>query len=283
MKSARSHHRVCLAAATLGGITVTFSANATLTHYVPFDAGYPVGSNIGGTGGSDLGFGANTWFDNNPGNAIVSGNLTAPAGLPVAGNHAATAGDFDLAFYTMDQDNGGDNGVVGEDNLGAGVHWLSFIGRATDGADFGGLSFTKFFGPEILYIGKVGGAGSNEWGFDQGAAGGQTVAGSDATLDTFIVVRLTIGAGANDDTAEMFINPSLGSIAPMVADLTYSFNEDVNDNRAMDEIRLGSGGGSFAVDEIRIGTEFADVALPEPAAAGLAFAGLALLGRARRC
>lgn len=263
------------------GAFVAAPATAALTHYIPFDNGYPVGSNIGGTGGSDLGFGAQTWFDGNTGNAIVAGNLTAPLGLPVAGNHATTANDFDLAFYSFDQNNA--NGV-GEpvDALQTGVHYMSFIARATDGADFGGVSFVKFFGPEVLYIGKVGGSGSNEWGFDQGPAGGQTVAGSDATVDTFIVVKLTIGPGANDDTAEMFINPALGSAAPAVADLTYAFNEDPSDNRAMDELRIGSGNGSFAVDEIRIGSTFADVAVPEPASAALLGAAFGLLGRRRR-
>lgn len=199
----------------------------------------------------------------------------------MSGNHASLAanGDFDLAFYSMDQDNDGNNGEVGEDNLGAGVHWLSFIARADSNAFFGGLSLVKFFGPEILYIGKIG----SEWGLDQGAAGGTAVAGSDVTQDTFLVLKLTIGAGANDDTADLYINPALGATPPAVPDIAgYAFNEDTNDNRAIDELRLGGQNGlPFVADEIRIGATFADVAVPEPAT-GVLLLGLAALSLSSR-
>ncbi len=251
------------------------TSEATLTHYVPFDTGYPAGNSLGGSGGSDLGFGANTWFD--PGGAVVvAGNLTSPPGLAVAGNHASLApnGDFDLAFYTMDQDNDGNNGELGEDNLGAGVHWLSFLARSDADAFFSGLSLVKFFGPEILYIGKVGGQGATQWGLDQGAAGAMAATGSDATQDTFLVAKLTIGPGANDDFVDLYVNPPLGLSPPGVADISgYAFNEDPANNRAIDELRLGGQNGlPFMADEIRIGTTFADVAIPEP------FSGVLLLG-----
>ncbi len=249
-------------------------ASAALTHYVPFDEGYTVGNPLNGSGGSDLGFGANTWSDGGNGAVAVAGNLPAPAGLVVAGDSASThPADFNLAFYTMDQDNDGSNGEVGEDNLGEGVHWLSFLARAEADAFFGGLSLVKFFGPEILYIGKLGGQGGTEWGFDQGAAGGVAATGSDATQDTFLVVKLTIGPNANDDTADLYINPTLGAAPPAVPDIAaYALNEDVNDNRAIDEIRLGGQNGAFVADEIRIGMTFADVAplVPEPSSLILA-------------
>ncbi len=240
-------------------------AQAQLTHYVPFDTGYVVGNDLNGSGGSDLGFGANTWFDGAPagtGSAVVAGNLSPPDAVLSAGNHARTAvSDFNLAFYTMDQNNNGMNGEP-EDALQAGEHWLSFIARSDANAFFGGLSLVKLFGDEVLYIGKVGGAGGTQWGVDTG--GNAIAAGGDITQDTFLVAKLTLGPGANDDTVDLFINPALGATPPAVPDLTASFNEVPSSNRALDEIRLGSQNGAFFADEIRIGASFADVAVPDP-------------------
>jgi hypothetical protein len=239
-------------------------ASAQLTHYVPFNFGYAVDADLNGQGGFDLGFGANFWFDGaapGEGSTIVEGNLGGAPGLDRMGNHATTPGPFNTAFYTFDLNNNQANGEP-EDRLAPGVHWVSFIARTSTEADFGGLSFVKFFGPEILYMGKVGGNGGTEWGMDPG--GNAQAAGGNVNNDTFIAVRLTIGPDANDDTAEMFINPRVGSTAPATPDLSISFNEDPNDNRGIDEIRIGGQNGPFAVDEIRIGASYADVAPGTP-------------------
>jgi len=139
-----------------GCMVLTAPSFGALTHYVPFDAGYTTGGDLNGMGGSDLGFGSNTWFDGGPAgpasSSVGMGNLNAPAGLPVAGNHGVTAvNDFNLAFYTMDRDNDGMNGEV-EDRLEPGEHWLSFVARSNTEAFFGGLSLARiiheFFEPD---------------------------------------------------------------------------------------------------------------------------------------
>lgn len=312
----RLTHRFLLAAAVIASGCFAAQAHAQLTHYVAFDEGYIDGLDLGGSGGSDLGFGANTWATVEGVATTVAGNLTAPAGLAVSGNHASTSVlDFNRNFYSFDQNNDGANGVVGEDNLGAGEHWLSFVARADQGAFFAGLSFVKFFGPEILYIGKVsltpadidndgdvdgadfrqiqrenpslipewelnyGAQATTVWGIDPQDGTGQRATTADATVDTFLVARLTIGAGANDDSIDLFINPDINAGTPSTPDLTVPFNEDVLDNRAIDEIRLASQNGAFFADEIRIGGTFADVtpleveigaaAVPEPSSVAI--------------
>lgn len=235
-------------------------ASAQLTHYVPFTDSYKPGFDLNGLGGSDLGFGTNVWFDGAPsgeGSFVVEGSLEAN-GVDTLGNHASTPMGFNLAFYTFNN-----LPLIGiPDRLQPGVHWLSFIAQTSTEADFGGLSLVKFFGPEILYIGKTGGNGGTSWGVDPG--GDQQTAGGDVNEPTFIVAKLTIGPAANDDLVELYINPDPGSAAPATADVTYPFNEDPNDNRAIDEIRIGGQNGSFAVDEIRIGATFGDVAPGTP-------------------
>lgn len=320
-------------AIALATVCLAIPAQAQLTHYIPFSDLDYVEGDLHEQSGFDLGFGTNSWFDSAPtgtGSAIVAGNLSAPVGLQVEGNSARTAlTDFNLAFYTFDQNDDGQNGVVGEDNLEAGEHWISFLARADQGAFFAGLSLVKFFGDEVLYIGKVstssndrdndgdvdgsdfliiqrddpnslaswsddyGLANTTGWGIDpQDGLGGRPVPGSDATVDTLLVAKLTIGAGANDDSIDLFINPDLNAGTPMTPDLTVAFNEDVNSNRAIDEIRLGSQNGAFYTDEIRIGRSFADVTpqvpllgsatVPEPATLTLLAGILAIATSSRR-
>jgi hypothetical protein len=232
-----------------------------------------------------LGFLTSTWatVENNGTNVINAGSLSAPAGLPVAGGHAQTDSPvFNRHFYSMDQDGDGLKGEWPDDALQTGVHWLSFLARGDVNSDFGGLSLVKFFGDEILYIGKIGGNGGTEWGVDTGG-NPQAVAGSDITQDTFLVAKLTLGGGSNDDTVDLFINPALGSTPPLIADLTANFNEEPGGtNRTIDEIRLASQNGPFFADEIRIGTTFADVALPEPGTGVLVLGLAAIASSARR-
>ena len=256
---------------TMACCWLTFATYGQLTQYVPFETGYTPGADLNGQGGSDLGFGTNVWFDGAPagtGSAVVAGNLTAPMGLPVAGDHARTdLFDFNLAFYTFDADGDGMNGEP-EDALQPGEHWISFVGRSDLLADFGGFSLEKFFGDEILYIGKIGGFGGSSWGVDAQDGNGGISAGGDITVDTFLVAKLTLGPSANDDVIDLFINPPLGTTPPATADLSLGFNEDAAGGRAIDEIRIGSQGGPFFIDEIRIGATFADVTGSSPAIPG---------------
>ncbi len=328
--------------------TFNFSSGqafAQLTHYVAFDSagGYFGPGDLHLQGSGDPGFGFNTWFDGaapGTGSQVVAGNLSLPSqaiGLEVSGDSARTAEtDFNLAFYTFDQDEDGANGETGEDNLGAGEHWISFLARADKGAFFAGLSLKKFFGPEILYIGKVAATPSDRdndgdvdgadlqiiqrdsaadpavlaqwqsdfgrqdttaWGIDpQDGTGQRVVEGSDASVDSFLVAKLTIGPDANDDTIELFVNPDITAGTP-TGGLVVPFNEDPDTSvpddqkRSIDEIRLGSQNGAFYADEIRIGATFADVtpslivsaitAVPEPSTAVLSIA-LGLIAVARR-
>jgi hypothetical protein len=130
------------------------TASAQLTHYVPFEVGYTPGNDLNGSGGQDLGFSGNVWFDGAPageGSFVAEGSLEA-AGVDTLGNSASTPAGFNLAYYTFNTNPLTGNGDP-EDRLQPGVHWLSFIAQTPTEADFGGLSLVKFFGPEVLYIG----------------------------------------------------------------------------------------------------------------------------------
>ena len=75
-----------------GALQLGATANAQLTHYVPFEAGYTPGADLNGAGGQDLGFGGNVWFDGAPageGSSVVEGSLAAN-GVDTLGNSATT-------------------------------------------------------------------------------------------------------------------------------------------------------------------------------------------------
>ncbi|MEM8875049.1 MAG: PEP-CTERM sorting domain-containing protein [Planctomycetota bacterium] len=265
------------------------STQAQLTHEISFgDLSYPAGFELEALGGSDLGFGVNLWSDSvnftfpppfGTGSTIVEGSLVDPQGLlPTSGNRRVSSAEddemnanpFNLSFYSFEL--GGDVTAKGEpeDALGPGEYWLSFLAKSEANAFFGGVSLVKFFGDEVLYIGKVGGEGGSEWGLDQGVQGPVGVAGSDSTTDTLLVAKITIGASGNDDFVDLFINPTLGTL-PTTPDIAgYQFNEDPaalngdgNRIRQIDELRLGSQNGVFEVDEIRLGATFFDVTIAE--------------------
>jgi hypothetical protein len=105
----------------------------------------------------------------------------------------------------------------------------------------------------------------------------------------FLVVKYTIGTSSNDGSIHLFINPLLGS-EPSVVDADASITGLNSANMSFNNIQLSplgsetpTGRSQGYFDEIRIGTTFQAVAIPEPAAVGLlGLSGMLLMRRARR-
>ena len=193
---------------------------------------------------------------------VVSGSLSDSSGtLLTSGNHVSTtiAGAYAGRFPFLP-------------GYGTGTFYYSILMRY-DGTD--GTTGDDYFGLQLyanpanasadLFIGK-GGAGSFlrlETGGN--AAGGGTIPpmGSDTTITAtvgqtyFLVVRVDFAAGAaaNPDTFKLYVNPTPGGTEPAVASATMSYNLGVQNGLA---IQSGNG-AQVSVDEIRIGTTYADV------------------------
>ena len=99
------------------------------------------------------------------------------------------------------------------------------------------------------------------------------------TGSQFVVVGIDLAT----DTYQLYINPTLGETAPAMANATatYADTDTLNTLRYVVHSTLVAGDPS--IDEIRVGTTFADVVgVPEPATIGLAAtAGLLALRRRR--
>jgi hypothetical protein len=87
-----------------------------------------------------------------------------------------------------------------------------------------------------------------------------------------LVAKISFLPGA--DTVSLFVNPTPGATAPATPQATKS---DFNFT-SLDRVRVFASSSlrEWSYDEIRVGTTYADVAVPEPSAAGLLLAGLAM-------
>ena len=99
----------------------------------------------------------------------------------------------------------------------------------------------------------------------------------------FIVASVEIVTGAQNDVARMWIDPSPSPSAP-AATLTDSTTGTGTDFSIASIILRQTVAPYLTLDELRVGTEWGDVApIPEPASlAALGLGGIALLGRRRR-
>lgn len=280
-------------------------ARAYLLAYEGFD--YAAGSDLTGMNG---GFGWTTpWGINssgatiagaNPGDTAAAGSLTYIDSL----NHMLyTSGNS--AFYTGSAGTSSPFrdffGNTGEEGT---TIWVSFlaqrVGPTTNntGTPFNPYpragNVSLFDGnSERLAIGNASGAVSNKFALLPAGSGGNIRASTnDYSTLSLAVVRIDYGP-TNNDTAYLFINPTLG-IEPSTSTASASTN---NFNFTFLRVRPFAGANDAAnsrpyadlkVDEIRIGTTWQDVTpfitiVPEPSV--ITIAGLGALGvwlRSRR-
>ena len=147
--------------------------------------------------------------------------------------------------------------------------YLSFLLRPELGFDFyGGLNLGGG-----LFIGKSG-TPVTTYGLETGGANiapASVVAKAGETV--FLVLRAQFLAG--NDVFDLFVNPLLGGAQPLLADAEMS-----NFNLALTDSLYINNSGGWTIDEIRVGSSFANVAplqaspVSEPATPTLMLLGL---------
>lgn len=274
-------------------------ASAALIAYEPFD--YPVGSILNGQSGGYgytapwapyLGNAANVPA-NPASNGIVAGSLAGPAGLPTFGNSALLSGEFGTlqisrAFPSI-------SGAAGT------TTWFSFIGQrlgATSTNVAGnpyprGANVSLFDGdrtgpspnqPERIAMGNSSNATADEWSIITEGSGAQRDGSGIAwsTLHWGVIKIEHVGDSTVADNAYLFLDPDPNvepTNAMALASMVNGVDAGARDFSGLDFMRpfIGNTSGTvgnanhrpfavLAVDEIRLGTTYADMrAVPEPA------------------
>jgi hypothetical protein len=297
-----------LAAIAALGVVASQACAATILEPFDYDPGSLQGNTLAATGRSWLRAGTA-----NPPDSInvVAGSLTAPTGLPASsGNAVSITGSGNgsgssqrLAITT---------GTVGVDEAGfitSGTVYYSFLlnvseltgSNTTVGGFFTGLNNTgdqsQSGNPSVVGArmqARIDPADATKYNIGAFANHGATAASSAwsvplAVGDTlFVVGAYTFNSGANDDVADLWINPdssTFGLTAP-AADRTDTGGNDLTQIASI--LLRQSPAPYLTMDELRFGTSWADVTsnvVPEPACGGILVAAFALaIGpRRRRC
>jgi hypothetical protein len=294
----------------LFGVAATFalttpSARAVLLAYEGFD--YGVGSSIIGQVGG-YGF-ANAWQNNNSGAGSSSVTVSGSLGYVDSTGHILYGSGNSALFSGSTSAN--NNAVPNRDlviarGTGAtdgGSTWISMLvqrqGTATTDPTNPyrrGAAVTFYNGgAERFGVGMNSNSPTNAVGLTiQGNVNQIRQTGVPFNQLNLVVVRIDHAAGTNDN-AYIWVNPANLSVTPDVSTaITNSVGQfDFTFNRL--QLFVGGTNGAtqptalLAVDEIRVGTDFADIApwipvtVPEPSVVALGgLSGLALLIFRRR-
>ena len=148
--------------------------------------------------------------------------------------------------------------------------WVSFVARRVSGAtgsSWLGVKLPSTGPAPFLFLGQP--FGRSHWGVDNGLAGGIAESSADASV-AHIVCRIDFKSGADD--VRVWIDPNLDSPpADSTAALTLNnYGDFQNISKVLIETGAAGSTQTGAIDEIRVGSTFADVT---PTEQGSAFKG----------
>ncbi|HVM62659.1 MAG TPA: hypothetical protein VMV72_17490 [Verrucomicrobiae bacterium] len=234
---------------TFASVTPTTSTlDPNIVAYEPFDYGQGnptlLDSQNGGFGWDNVNWGQGLGGASNY--TIGAASLSDPSGLLVTSGNRITC--------TNNGDAGRFNSFPNYATPGSTVYW-SFLVRpenAPDPTNYYGLIIYASAGDNGLLVGKNG-SGPN-WGLEAGA-GNDAYSSVACTMSqtAFLVVRGDFGT--DNDTFRLYVNPTPGAPEPATADATIS---DFIGTQNGISFTTGNGGVA-SYDEIRIGTNYADV------------------------
>jgi hypothetical protein len=238
---------------------------------------------LGQEGAGSMGF-ASAWreydpWDNPAVYAIASGSLADPAcGLLNCGNHVTSSGCHWEKNVYIARTLGAAIGYPGT------TTYVSFLlrpeGTLGEGI-YGGYFGLELFGSgTVLFVGKPGTGATNPYLISDLSGGGaqSTTVVPQAGRTDLLVLRADFDVSGTLDSFKLYVNPVPGAEEPALAD-AVKVDSDVG---TVTTIRI-DGGGAFCIDEIRLGSTYADVTpVPEPSILLLLLAPAAFAaGRAR--
>jgi hypothetical protein len=253
--------RFLLAVLILGAVPTAVAAQSVA--YEGFN--YSVGSGLNAQSGG-AGWG-NAWNTNASTFTVASGSVSNPQNtLATSGNRLdlAPTGSFTTAGRSLSTDLTGVNG---------GSVWLSFtITRtSTVSGGYGGIVIGNDAGSSAttgrLFVGNPG--SFDNWSLER--AGGGVVSNSNFTVTQNPTALLVVNIQFNPNGAEtilLYVNRTPGGSAPGTPDASLT-NLDINPtpaNPSVTDLGVWYQSSGYQIDEIRVGTSYADVTpVPEPA------------------
>ncbi len=257
---------VALAACLVLSSALSSTARSEVLAYEGFD--YPLGSLAGASGGYGW---EGAWGVSND-VVVVAGSLGYSDGvrnLPTVGGHVLVGGAAGTATAMRS--------LVSDLTLTPGEYWMSFVGRREQPHPDTPNNYARSAAFQTQYIGSstveqfsvgkvttgVAGAVTQTWDLYsiQVNPGSITSTGVDQSTQVMALMQVTIVGGndtADDDTVNLWINPSLDENAPL------GTPDAVNagfDDYLFDSIRLFAGGttadglyAQISLDEIRVAT-----------------------------
>jgi len=180
---------------------------------------------------------------------IGTGSLADPSGkLVTSGNYTYTTNGFAGRYNVY-------TGLPGHTN--ANPTYYSVLIRPDNLGPTNGEFYLQIFGQpnqNDLLVGKL--PGSTFWGLQSGTNLGQAFSSVPAVSNqtAFLVVRGNYVQGGAS-TFLLYVNPTPGAPEPATPDATVSFNIETQNGIAFNT----ENGSAASFDEIRIGTNYADV------------------------
>ncbi len=241
---------------TFASVTPTTSTpNSDLLTWEPF--AYNLGTSTGTLDGqpSNGTQGSNGWDTVTWGQFLggATSYLIGPGSLADPSGKLVTSGNY---TYTT-------NGFAGRFNVYTGGHtnfnptYYSVLIRPDNLGPTNGIAYLQIFGQpngNDLLAGKL--TGSTFWGLQSGTNLGQAFSTVPVVSNqtTFLVVRGNYVPGGAS-TFLLYVNPTPGAPEPATPDATVSFNIEIQNGLAFNT----ENGAAASYDEIRVGTNYADV------------------------
>ena len=225
---------------------------AALLVYEGFDytASTSLNTQNGGTGWGEA------WRNGDANSSIQSPGLSYED-LPVSGNRVWANSS---TYRGLDGTIGGTAGEI----------WISFIGRVDNATGVGYLGFYRGGDTSSFRVFLVGSAvaTSHQWGLLADATSGSQVAATDVAGQTevFLLTRLDYTTGGQLNAIDLWLDPVLGNQGALgTPDATITSTALGTKDYSFDRVRVfGTSGANADYDELRIGTTFDAVAIPEP-------------------
>lgn len=236
---------------------VATAVQADMTIYEPFD--YDAGA-IAGEGGSETGL-TGTWAQQTGSTTIATGNLNSGAIFfdPVGNRISETAGGIaERAIATEAQMPCNASHTYYASAL------IRRVGPNASGDDSVMIRFVQASGPYVRWKFGIGHRSAAGDAFLVGMSGGMYGNAPDFDKTYFIVSKMVATSG--EDTVYLKVygpDDSVPDIEPVTWDITHSETTGVTLDEMWVDVADGTNGGQ--IDEIRVGTTWGDVVVPEPA------------------